>query len=165
MRLPLRCAPGGFQMQVIAETRRIMKADTSRTWAVGGHSHGGVIASRFAAEYPRELQSLILIGTSHPRDTDLSSLDRPVTKIFGTRDGVASESKIRANAHLLPASTSWVRIEGGNHSQFGWYWFQLGDHAATITRAAQQAATLEAICRTLELRQPLTFQSSKVPTF
>ena len=150
MRLPLRCAPGGFQAQVIAATRHIMQADTGRTWAVGGHSHGGVIASGFAADYPHELQSLILIGTSHPRETDLSALDRPVTKIFGSRDGVASESKVHATAHLLPAATSWVRLEGGNHAQFGWYAFQLGDHAATITRAAQQAATLEAICRTLE---------------
>lgn len=155
MRLPLRCAPtNGFLLRVLAATRQIMQADTGRPWAIGGHSHGGVIASRFATDYPHELQSLILIGTTHPRDTDLSKLDRPVTKIFGTLDGLASEARIHANAHLLPAATTWVRLEGGNHQQFGWYSFQIGDHRATITRAAQQAATLEAICRTLEAGRP-----------
>jgi hypothetical protein len=56
---------------------------------------------------------------------------------------------VKANAKYLPPQTRWVVIEGGNHSQFGYYGFQLGDNRATISRSAQQAATLEAILGTL----------------
>jgi len=35
-----------------------------------------------------------------------------------------------------------IRIEGGNHAQFGWYGFQLGDQAATIARVEQQQIIL-----------------------
>jgi hypothetical protein len=41
-----------------------------------------------------------------------------------------------------------VRIDGGNHSQFGSYGFQPGDWPATISRAEQQRLTREA---TLEM--------------
>jgi hypothetical protein len=36
-------------------------------------------------------------------------------------------------------------IDGGNHSQFGYYGFQLGDHRATVSRAEQQAQTIRAL--------------------
>jgi hypothetical protein len=53
----------------------------------------------------------------------------------------------------LPASTQWVRIEGGNHAQFGYYGSQLFDGLydgrATITRENQQAATLAALLAVL----------------
>jgi len=44
----------------------------------------------------------------------------------------------------LPSDTTYVRIEGGNHTQFGWYdtspsLIQEGDDFADITREAQQA--------------------------
>jgi hypothetical protein len=35
-----------------------------------------------------------------------------------------------------------VPIEGGNHAQFGWYGFQDGDNAATISRVQVVRATL-----------------------
>lgn len=38
---------------------------------VGGHSKGAVVASRLSAKVPN-LAGLVLIGTSHPRDVDLS---------------------------------------------------------------------------------------------
>jgi hypothetical protein len=38
----------------------------------------------------------------------------------------------------LPIATAWVRIGGGNHSQFAYYGFQLFDHRATISREQQQ---------------------------
>jgi len=68
-----------------------------------------------------------------------------VTKVCASNDGLASRAEVRANAKKLPARTRWVEIEGGNHSQFGYYGFQLGDHAATISRADQQAATRRAL--------------------
>ena len=86
----------------------------------------------------------MLIGSSHPRDVSLAALTIPVTKIAGTRDGLASPGKVRANRHNLPASTHCEWIEGGNHSQFGWYGFQPGDHFGRITRDEQHAAMASA---------------------
>ena len=96
-----------------------------------------VLAQVAALEDPWPAAGAVLLGTSHPRDVDLSRYKHPVTKIFATRDGLASVDKVEANRHLLPPSTRWVKIEGGNHSQFGWYGFQPGDRFATISRDAQ----------------------------
>ena len=114
-------------------------------WVIAGHSRGAVVASDLAARRARGVGGLVLIGTTHPRDVDLSSLRIPVTKVIGTNDGIAPERKSLANRRLLPDATRWVRIEGGNHSQFGWYGFQPGDHFAGITAAQQRTQMLAAI--------------------
>jgi hypothetical protein len=64
----------------------------------------------------------------------------PVTKVYGTRDGIAGHDDMLRNKHLLPPATQWIGIEGGNHVQFGHYRHQLGDDPATISREAQQRA-------------------------
>jgi uncharacterized cupin superfamily protein len=92
---------------------------------------------------------LILIGTSHPRDFSLANSTIPVTRIFGTRDTVADLDKVLAVRKNLPPDTRDVRIDGGNHSQFGYYGFQPGDWPATITREEQQRLTLDAVLSAL----------------
>jgi len=47
------------------------------------------------------------------------------------------------NKPKLPPATTFAKIEGANHSQFGYYGFQLGDHKATISREQQQDAVLK----------------------
>ena len=66
-------------------------------------------------------------------------------KIYGSKDGVADEKSIMKNRTKLPEATKYVRIDGANHSQFGYYGFQLGDSRATISREQQQEATLKNI--------------------
>jgi hypothetical protein len=56
-----------------------------------------------------------------------------------------SPDEVNANRHNLPPSTHWVWIEGGNHSQFGWYGFQPGDRFARIPAADQRAIMTEAV--------------------
>jgi len=119
------------------------------TWVVAGHSRGGVIASRFARDGGPSLGGLVLIGTSHPRDFSLAHLTLPVVKILGTRDCVAEIEKSEANRHLLPPTARWITIDGGNHSQFGWYGFQPGDCWATIDRERQHAATMRVLLEVL----------------
>jgi pimeloyl-ACP methyl ester carboxylesterase len=115
-----------------------------KAWVVGGHSLGGAVAARFAHEQPGLLSGLLLCGTTHPRDFDLSKFDRPVTKVYATNDGVADAEQTRRNGKLLPARTRWVVVEGGNHAQFGWYGPQPGDRPATISREQQQEALVRA---------------------
>lgn len=96
------------------------------------------------------MAGLVLIGTSHPRDFDLSATTVPVLKVLGTRDGVAALEKSERNRSKLPASARWILIEGGNHSQFGYYGFQPEDRWASISRAEQQRQTVAAVLDALE---------------
>ncbi len=67
------------------------------------------------------MDKLILIGTSHPRDISLANTKFPILKIYGSKDGVADEKSILINKSKLPATAKFVRIDGANHSQFGYY--------------------------------------------
>jgi dienelactone hydrolase len=119
-------------------------------WAIGGHSLGGAMAARFAYENPGALQGLILWAAYPAPGDDLSEFDLEVASIYGTRDGLATPEKIDASHPLLPESTTWVPIEGGNHAQFGWYGPQGGDNVASIGREQQQAQIVEATLAALE---------------
>ena len=162
--LPRRGMFGGADEPVLME----IAADALNTdervsqWIIGGHSKGAVVAIKFE-ELLRSMGAstvagLLLVGTTHPRDVDLSKLKLPVTKIVGTKDGVAPIAKVEANSRLLPPQTRWVRIEGGNHSQFGFYGFQPGDHFASISRDAQftqlVAAVKESLRSAAEMHSP-----------
>jgi hypothetical protein len=69
---------------------------------------------------------------------------------LGTRDGVASVAKARANTTKLPADARWIEIEGANHAQFAYYGPQLGDGRATISRKEQQKRLVELIVNELD---------------
>lgn len=151
VRLPLRVAFLESQItEVFQHVNSILKANPDTRWFLSGHSRGAMLASRFARESQSNIAGLILNGTTHPRDFDLSASPLQVTKIMGAHDGVATPEATRANAALLPKSTTWVEIPGANHVQFGYYRHQLLDGEASITRAQQQAALLKAVRRALQ---------------
>jgi pimeloyl-ACP methyl ester carboxylesterase len=154
VRLPWRMA---FSDDAKAETwARVQRArgplGASRRLILGGHSRGAALAAGFAFAHAQDLSGVIMIGTTHPRDHNLSSLTIPMLKIAGTKDCVADLDASKANSHNLPTATSWVVIEGANHAQFGYYGSQLGDCSATITREAQQNQTFDAILTWLSRR-------------
>lgn len=149
--LPRRGAFGAANSaDVLHTTLSAMQDDERATrWLIGGHSKGAVVATRMVSELSvlgaGNVAGLLLVGTTHPRDVDLSTLKWPVTKVVGTNDGIAPITTVDANRALLPAATHWVRIKGGNHSQFGWYGFQPLDHFAGITREAQHEQLIQAV--------------------
>jgi pimeloyl-ACP methyl ester carboxylesterase len=147
LKLPRRGAFGGADdPRLFARARALMAdPDGPDVWVVAGHSRGAVVATKLAAGRPKGLAGVVIIGSSHPRDVSLAALRIPVAKIVGTRDGLASPDEVNANRHNLPASTHWVWVEGGNHSQFGWYGFQPGDHFARIPAVDQRAAMTETV--------------------
>jgi pimeloyl-ACP methyl ester carboxylesterase len=118
-------------------------------WVLSGHSLGGALACRAVRSDPTAFSAMVLVGTTHPKQDDLSSLTIPVTKVYASNDGIAPKEKIIANKRLLPKDAHWVEIEGGNHSQFGYYGHQLFDGQATISREAQQSATRSALLQAL----------------
>ena len=149
--LPRRGALGGADDPEVARRfdRLLARLGSEVHWVIAGHSRGAVVAAQFAATQRPGFSGLILIGTTHPRDIDLSRLAAPVTKIVGTRDGIAKPEAVEANRAKLPTSTRWVWVEGGNHSQFGSYGFQPVDRRATITAEVQHEITVRTVLEAL----------------
>jgi hypothetical protein len=121
--------------------------DSAKNYILAGHSQGGKMAAQFVYENPKLIDKLILIGTTHPRDISLAQSEIPILKIYGSNDGVASEKSMFDNKSKLPKSAKFIRIEGANHAQFGYYGFQLGDDKADISREQQQKQTLAEILK------------------
>jgi pimeloyl-ACP methyl ester carboxylesterase len=118
-------------------------------WAVGGHSLGGAMAARYAHSHPSLVHALVLWAAYPDGSSDLSESRLAVTSIYGTLDGLASVDEIEASRPLLPPTTTWVALQGGNHAQFGWYGPQSGDNPAIITREQQQQQVVEATLQLL----------------
>ncbi|AMY11419.1 Alpha/beta hydrolase family protein [Luteitalea pratensis] len=136
--LPWRCAPFPQQRtQAETDLRRLLEVRRPSRWVLGGHSKGATFVVQIAVRPPASLRGLVIAGSTHPRDVDLSGTSLAVAKIVATEDGIAPIDVSESRRRLLPDGVTWHRLEGGNHSQFGWYGTQLGDGTARITRARQ----------------------------
>ena len=117
-------------------------------WVIGGHSVGGVAAAQYTDKHPEMIDGLA-IWASYPADsTDISDLEIPAISIYGSREERVNDASIGERKHLLPEDTLYIRIEGGDHHQFGSYEINPDDHLATINRASQHEQIIQA---TLEL--------------
>lgn len=105
-------------------------------WALGGHSLGGSMAAAYVYEHPGAVAGLVLWASYPASNNNLAGGTLQVISIYGSHDGAVAA--IESSRPLLPAGAQWVRIEGGNHGQFGDYGLQPGDGDASISRAEQQ---------------------------
>lgn len=112
---------------------------------IGGHSQGAKIASQFIFENSYLMNGLFLLGTSHPRDFDLSERTLPTIKLYAQFDGLASVSEVMENKLKLPKNTDLIEVLGGNHSQFGYLGKLLTDENPLISLTEQQSFTLNAL--------------------
>ena len=110
-------------------------------FVIGGHSQGGKMAAQLAYENPNLFKGLFLMGTSHPRDIDLSTLDFPCIKLYASEDGLASVEEVLENKSKLPKQAKLILINGGNHSQFGYLGQLLMDSSPIISLEEQQKQT------------------------
>lgn len=158
VKLPWGTAPLASHEEHLWETTQTIMAQQSdiQQWVLSGHSRGAAIAARTVYEHEDAFAGLILIGTSHPKEAvfSLAGARLPVTKIYGTEDGLASQVEIEAFRGYLPEHTVMKEISGGNHAQFGYYGRQLGDNSATISREEQQRETAVAILSFLDQLNP-----------
>lgn len=114
-------------------------------WVIGGHSLGGAMAAHYLYQHPEAFEGLVLLASYPASSDDLTDYSGRVLSISASLDGLATPEKIEASRSLLPATTEFIEIQGGNHAYFGWYGDQSGDNLATITRDEQQAEVFTAI--------------------
>jgi len=102
-------------------------------WYIAGHSMGGAMASDYASKHQNKVDGLILMGAyiygEYPPENVLT--------VYGTFNSNL-EKEINYTQNI-------VKIEGGNHAQFGNYGKQKGDPDATISADEQQTITVNAI--------------------
>jgi hypothetical protein len=115
------------------------QAPSVATWAVGGHSLGGVRACQLAPD----ADGLLLFGSYCANDIRRSYID--VLSVSGSRDGLSTPAKVAAARHLLPSTATMTEIAGANHADFGAYGDQPGDRTATISRAQARAQIGDAV--------------------
>ena len=121
-----------------------------QAWVIGGHSLGGVMAARFADSRRDQVDGLALLAAYPEAHIDLSESELAAAAIYGDRDGLVSVAEMETSLGQLPPEAQAVRIEGGNHAQFGWYGEQAGDQPARISRARQQSRVVAALLRALQ---------------
>ncbi|MFZ0533063.1 MAG: alpha/beta fold hydrolase [Anaerolineales bacterium] len=122
-----------------------------QNWVIGGHSLGGSMAALYADKHRDQIKGLVLWASYPASSNNLADSTIKVASIYATLDGLATQEKIDASRKLLPADTTWVQIEGGNHAQFGWYGLQSGDNPATISREEQQIQIVQATLNLLSV--------------
>lgn len=101
-------------------------------WIVGGHSLGGAMACRYAADRPDRVDGLVLFGSYC--DRSIADRDLPTLAVGGTADGVLGPPPAALRPDRLPDSANVVVVDGLNHTQFGSYAGQPGDEPASISR-------------------------------
>lgn len=112
-------------------------------WAIGGHSIGGTMAAQYTNEN-REAVDGLIIWASYPADNaNLSDFEKPVSLIYGSLDPRVNDDSVTPRQHLLPGNTDYVRIDGGDHHQFGTYQITPEEHHATISSDDQQAIIIQ----------------------
>ena len=112
-------------------------------WAVGGHSLGGVMAARYAANHPEDVDAVVLLASYSTSDLTQSGVK--VLSLYGTEDGVLQWDKYEKNRDNLPEGFTETAIEGGCHAWFGSYGPQRGDGTPTISPEEQQAVAASEI--------------------
>jgi len=150
-----RIAENGFTCHLIKMAWRLPQYDyekiakmfdlNSGQYVIGGHSQGAKMAAQFVYENPNIMKGLFLLGTSTPKDIDLSNFSIPTIKLYAENDGLASVEEVMKFKDKLPKNTKLILIQGGNHSQFGFLGRLFLDDKPSISLEEQQQRTLEAL--------------------
>jgi hypothetical protein len=110
-------------------------------WVIGGHSVGAVSACLYAAGNDDIIDGVVIWASIPPGD--MTALGVKILTVYGSEDGRNPPESVALQASLLPVNSIFVKIEGGNHTQFAYYdtspdLYLEGDKPATITLEEQQ---------------------------
>ncbi|MCK6073369.1 alpha/beta hydrolase [Paenibacillus silvae] len=115
------------------------------TYVIGGHSLGGVFASRYAAAHTDQIKGVFYLASYADEGGRLNSSSLSALQITGSKDGVLNWEEWEKAKNNLPQDTTFVSIEGGNHGQFGSYGMQKGDNTPQITEEKQLQQVIQAL--------------------
>lgn len=118
-------------------------------WVIGGHSLGGAMAGQYADQHPDAVDG-VAFWAAYPNGDLSDQPDLATLSVYGSLDGGAERFTSDATKATLPADTTFVVVEGGNHEQMGDYTGQPNDPPATISRDEQQAQVQAATIALLE---------------
>lgn len=96
-------------------------------WYVGGHSLGGVVACRYAANNRERVDGVVLYASYCDRDVSGSGL--AALSVVGAGDTVLDRDRYDRALSNLPGDARIAELEGLNHTHFGSYGGQRGDSA------------------------------------
>lgn len=135
--------PGEFPLiaPFAADYAKLDSHHACTQYLIGGHSLGGTAAAIYVDHHPED--DLLLLASYPAETTDISDQSSRVLSIYASEDGLTTEEDIERSLPNLPADVQLLRIEGGNHAQFGWYGEQRGDGRAYISREQQQSIVIE----------------------
>lgn len=122
------------------------------SWSLGGFSLGGSSAAFALANKESRYEALILYASYTDEKHSLKEKPIRVLSISGSNDGLATPEKIEKGKSLLPPSTHFISIEGGNHTQFALYGegkLQKGDREASLPAMEQQQRIIDETIRFL----------------
>ncbi|MBW4085503.1 alpha/beta hydrolase [Paenibacillus sp. S150] len=123
----------------------IIRVHPKLTFVLGGHSLGGVMASRYAAEHADQLKGVFFLASYPDEKGSLEDTTLSVLSVLGTEDKVIDQENYNKGRSYLPGNTVYYSVKGGNHAQFGSYGEQKGDGKATISEEEQQTLTARAM--------------------
>jgi len=119
-----------------------------QTWAIAGHSLGGVFASDYALNHQDKIKGVIYLS-AYPNNNASNATFKGLL-IRGTEDNLTTNEDVSKNKDKFPANTTFIYINGGNHFNVGDYGVQKGDNNSTISREEQQTQTVNYILEFLQ---------------
>lgn len=161
-------AEEGFQVVVLSrrldreydeakEQKRIQEVMNTypeiKTWVVGAHTWGGIVAVNYALDFPEQLGGVVLWAVRMDEGGDLSGTDLPVLYVYGTLDD-ENVGLVDASTPYLPEHTIMVPVEGGNRVGFGSFGPMAADVGASISLEEQQSQAAEATLDFLRMVAP-----------
>ena len=94
--------------------------------------------------HPDAIAGLAIWSSFPASNSSISDLDLPVILLYGGNEVGVTDESVGARRHLLPPDTRYIRIEGGDHHQFGAYELTTEPDLATVSRESQHAQILSA---------------------
>lgn len=131
-----------LDLAVLAPNRgeKVLSEQSNRDYILGGHSLGGVMASRFAQEHGKQLKGVFFLASYPDEKGNLADKNIPVLSLTAENDQVLNQDAYQKAKKELPKNTDYQEIAGGNHAGFGSYGAQKGDGKSTINDQNQQVA-------------------------
>lgn len=134
------------------QTEAVLRDHPEHEYVIGGHSLGGVVASRFAKKEAGDpfLKGIFYLASYPDKKGDLSDSKLPAIQISATEDRLITKKDYQQSAKYLSPETQKYVIQGGNHAGFGSYRSQKGDGEAKISNREQQEQISELLLNWLD---------------